>query len=203
MNLSLRININDAAIQRKISQALTLPKISRIAYMKAYQRFLSAKQFLLQQFDIHDVTNELLMGPKGVNLTNALDGYGNLYSFLGFPIGEKPTNELRRFLESSLSFRQTIYNNRIYFFRVTLPSLLDIYNETPLPWDSEGSWVEAVERGLDNFPQYLFKQWEHSRSTMGIQLPEGIEINEDLQQKPIKYMSELLQNFRQKINISR
>jgi len=73
-----------------------------------------------------------------------------------------------------------------------------------MPWeDGSTSWVEAVEDGLDSAPQYMFKQWQKSRSSMGLQLPGDIENNEDLQQSPVKYMSELLNNFRNRINSQR
>ena len=199
--MQLRISIDERAVRAKIDKALASPKIRKLIYDRVYSRFYAQKQKFLNAFDNHIVTAELNAGPRGVNITNSLDGYGNLFSFIGFPSNEKPAQELRNFFQTNIEFNASSYRNRHYYFKISIPTQREVERITPLPWDeAQGSWVEAIEDGLDNAPQFLFKKWTQGRSKTGLQLPNDIENNDDLRQSPIKYTSALLSDFRIAIN---
>ena len=67
-------------------------------------QFQDNKERALNEFDNHDVTQELL-NPEGGNISNTLGGYGDLFGFIGFKVGSEPTAPVRRVLESKIKFK--------------------------------------------------------------------------------------------------
>jgi hypothetical protein len=190
-----------ASINKKIQVALgNSPAIKRLAYQKAYGMFAHAKRMMLNEFDRHPVTQEILSGPKGVNMSGTLDGYGNLFAFIGFDAEEKPTEELRDLLEMGTTFRQTVYRNGAWYFRFNLPTRDAITNATQMPWEKGNSWAFGVETFISGLSHFLYKRWygKDSRSGMGIQLP--YENLEDAQFTNVPYITEILQHFRERVN---
>ena len=59
---------------------------------KASEKIDSSKALLLRDFDSHPVTKEIEGGAGSPNLSRTLGGYGNLYTFIGFAFGSRPTN---------------------------------------------------------------------------------------------------------------
>jgi hypothetical protein len=201
MRAIVSLKLNEKSIRDKIDKALAnSPTVKRIAYKKAYGIFYNAKRAMLKAFDRHPITQELLGGAKAVNISGTLDGYGNLFSFLGFHAGSKPTEELRELLEIATDFRQTVYRNRTWYFRTQLPGRDVIESKTQMPWEGGNSWAYAVERNVSGLSHYMYKRWGGSRSGMGFQLP--YENMEDLVFQPQPYISEILNEFRKRINKS-
>lgn len=194
---SYKIQINRASIKAKIDAVLSSDKFRRVAYQEAYSYFRRAHNSMMKQFNEHPITAEIDAGPRAVNISNTLDGYGNLFSFIGFDSNDEPTQRLREMLEN-VQFRQTVYRNRNWYFKVSAPSRQDIENVTPMPWEPGNSWAYAVERDISGASHYMYKKWEAGRSGTGFQLP--YENMEDLTFQPQPYISEILANFREKIN---
>lgn len=198
MPVSVSLKLDHRAIQRKIDRALeNSPVVRRLAYKRAYGIFLGAKRAMLREFDRHIITQEIEAGPNAVNMSGTLDGYGNLFSFIGFYDGSNPTEQLRNLLDSATDFRQTVCRNRAWYFRVTLPTQDAIAKASPMPWEEGNSWAFAVESYISGLSHYLYKRWAGSRSGMGAQLP--YEYLEDITFSGRPYISEILRSFRERI----
>lgn len=196
-NYSLKINYE--SIRAKINQAVEKsPAARRLAYEIAYGYFYRAKNAMLRQFNEHPITEEIEAGKNAINLSNTLDGYGNLFSFIGFTQDSRPIEDLRELLENNVSFRQTVYRNMVFYFRVSVPSREDIEANTEMPWEPGNSWAYEVERGISGANHYMFKKWLEGRSKTGLQLP--FENMEDLNFNPKPYITEILAEFRNRIN---
>lgn len=155
---------------------------------------------MLKEFDKHPVTAEIRAGPRALDYSGATDGYGNLYAFLGFEEGSHPITELRDLLETGTQFRQTAFRNNTWYFRIQAPSKKAIEDITEMDWGSGDSWVNAVEKGLDNITMFIYKK-KYGRSKAGFQA--AYEVNEDLEFKAQPYLTEIMSNFRNRINNSR
>lgn len=198
-NVSLKID--KFALKKKFeAAAATSHDIKRLAYKKAYGIFSNAKRMMLHEFDRHPVTQEILDGPRALNLTGTLDGYGNLFSFIGFEAGTKPTEVLRELLEIGTDMQQTVFRNNIWYFRVRMPSRDAVTEVTPMPWERGNSWAFGVETFISGLSHYMYKKWygKESRSGMGLQLP--YENLEDTAFSSHPYITEILRNFRARVN---
>jgi hypothetical protein len=122
---SLRIDYD--AVRRKVNAAVAKsPASRRAAYDLAYTYFIRAKNAMLRQFNEHPITEEIESGRNAINLSGTLDGYGNLFSFIGFPSDERPVADLRALLQDSVTFRQTIFRDMTFYFRVSVPDRQDV-----------------------------------------------------------------------------
>jgi len=125
------------------------------------------------KFDSHPITVELSAGPRASNVSGTLGGYGNLYSFIGFSEGQRPTDVISRIFKEKIKFKVrragTTGKYKVTFY---IPSADEIYNLTPIPWMTGKSWAKAMEEGgLTNLGQYLFSStgFGVSRAGTGIQ----------------------------------
>jgi hypothetical protein len=194
---SFSVRVDRASIEAKILSAL--PKAGQAeAYKQAERLFRRAKNAMMRDFDKHPITSEIIAGNRAVNFSNTLDGYGNLFSFLGFQLGSNPTGPLRDVLEFGTHFRYTGFRRDEWQFKVQTPSKEAIESVTPMEWEVGNSWATAVEQGVSNLSHYLYKRTSRSRSGTGIQA--DWEINEDLVFHRTKYLSEIFENFRERIN---
>jgi hypothetical protein len=194
---SLKLNLSelDKQIQTFIGKS---PKVKEAAAKQFSLFFITQKRLLLQEFDRHPVTVEIQRGPRAVNISNTLDGYGNLFSFIGFELGSKPAQELKELLENGINFRQTVYRNGGWYFRIDVPTKIEIENITQMPWEAGNSWAFGIEKGISGLSHYMFKKWENGRSHYGFELP--YTNMEDAIFKTRPYISEILANFRNRIN---
>jgi hypothetical protein len=194
---SYTVIIDKASIEAKILAAL--PKAGQAeAYKQAERLFRRAKNAMMQDFDKHPITAEIKAGNRAINFSNTLDGYGNLFSFLGFEDGSNPVGPLRDLLELGTNFRYTGFRRQEWRFKVQTPSKEAIETVTPMEWEVGNSWATAVEEGVSNLSYYLYKKTSTSRSGTGLQA--GWEINEDLVFQKTKYLTEIFKNFRERIN---
>lgn len=201
--MAITIRFNKESILKKLNEA-AIAKSKPIARSRAFFIFKRAQDALLRDFDQHPVTLELRKGGEsGVPLTNATDGYGNLFAFIGFDRGSDPTKPLREILES-LRVHTGVRDGRFWKFAYDLPSQKAIEVNSQMPWENGNSWVSEIEGGtLSNLSHFLYKKFNNppSRSTQGIQLP--YEVNEDLSFQKTPYLTEILKNFRERVNITK
>jgi hypothetical protein len=200
MRAIVSLKLNNEAVKAKINKALAAsPIIKRLAFQKADKLFLRYKALMLKEFDQHPVTQEILWGPRALNISGTLDGYGNLFSFIGFYQGDRPTDTLRMLLDLGTQFHQTIYRNKTWYFRVRLPTKQAIEEVTQMPWERGNSWAFAVEHQISGLSHYMYKSWvgANSRSGMGIQLPYDYLEDAIFTGKP--YITKILENFRSRI----
>ena len=197
MRVSVKLNLE--SIGRKASSAAAIKGLP-IAQRRVFDAFKRAKDAMLREFDKHPVTLELRKGARAVPITDATDGYGNLFAFIGFDSGSKPTKPLRSLLDSS-NIRQTASRKGVYYFRYGLPKTKEIEDASPMPWEEGNSWVTELENGtMSNLSHFLYKNFtksEFSHSKWGIQTPWEIE-ERSFNKTP--YLTEILENFRERVN---
>lgn len=195
----IRIRIDKESIAKKVRRAV-VETGSQVAYDRAEKIFIRAFNSMLKDFDKHPVSAEIKAGPRALDYSGATSGYGNLYSFLGFEAGSHPVDDLREVIIANTSLQQTVFRNNGWYFRVRLPSEETIRSVTKMDWGTEDSWINAVEKGLDNLDSFMFKK-KFGRSRYGFQAP--YEINEDLQFNKQPYLKEIFGNFRDRIENSK
>jgi hypothetical protein len=158
--------------------------------VKAFEKI---KREMILEFMNHPVTREILGGPNASNESGTLDGYGNLFSFIGFNEGEDPIEIILDLLNDSKIQYSNIADSGI-MFTIFIPSKQKIFAATPLPWASGRSWSEAIERGLSGLGYYLNRQnLNNSKSGTGIQVKSNLR--KGSKYKPVKYISTLINEY--------
>jgi|TARA_B100000085_G_scaffold283275_1_gene313583 hypothetical protein len=159
------------------------------------------KAIALAEFNSHPVTKEIEGKASARNESGTLGGYGNLFTFIGFPSASSPTSVIRDIISQTIKFRRKkslISKNKIKInFVISAPTKSDIFAVTPMPWEG-GSWVEGIENGLSGFSYYMNKKFGESRSGGGLQADH--EITKAIF-TPKAYVTEILNKFR--INVRR
>lgn len=126
-----------------------------------------ARKYILELFNNHPITKEIDSGNQATNLSNTLGGVGNLFTYIGFEEGSKPTDIIRKYLSDPnvVKFKdiQAIKpgggSRTLKFDMIWLiPSILDVEAMSPVPWSPGMSWVDAMERGLSGLGNYLVKR---------------------------------------------
>ena len=154
------------------------------------------KRNLIQEFSAHPVTQELEGGENADNSSGTLGGYGNLFSFIGFRVGENPTDRVKDLLNRiSVQKRVQVQNNK-FIFRVNIPSKDDLITATKMPWENGRSWLFSIEQGISGLGSYLYGKFEVSRSTSGIQTRKNYT---NRVYRPTKYFSSIYNKFKNKL----
>lgn len=181
----------------------SLNKFGKEAQMEAQKIFDKSKKEMIQEYKNHPITQEIKAGPQAPNSSNTLGGYGNLFSFIGFPNeGGDPTEKVEEHLKSETSLstspKITQSESKITFsFQVKAPSNDSIKESTPMPFEPGKSWVYSIERGISGLSHYLYKKFlPQSRSGSGVQADNKVR---DLTYRPVKYFSQILNNFKSKL----
>jgi hypothetical protein len=199
--------INKTILNREVRKLIFAKDIQDLAYQRAEREFQKIKKQTLNEFDEHPVTVELNAGVDGKNITDTLPGTrgdANLFSFIGFDQGAKPTEEVRQILEDEIVLdkkpqSRTIPTGVQFNFDVKVPTLKSIEQKTPLPWESGRSWVRGIERGISGLGYYLsgrFRSPEPSRSGGGIQSDNKVRPGAF---STVKYLSQILNNIKEKL----
>lgn len=136
------------------------PKVLRKGLEKeARKKFNQIKSEMLEEFLVNPVTQEILQGPKGANISGSLGGTSNLFAFIGFNEGEEPIAPILELLRN-VSFEYSGQSSGTKLgikFKVNLPTSEEIFAITPLPWATGRSWAEGIERGLSGLGFLLKK----------------------------------------------
>jgi len=158
-------------------------KIKAAATRRATQIFDQAVNQLREDFDEHKVTREIEGGIQAENISETLRGGEapeNLYSFIGFHAGDRPTEEIRRRLSPKhrdgpkIKYEGKDEQRTTWRFRVTAPDREGIYDATPMPWAKGLSWAQKIETGIQGFQSFLAKfGLTSSRSGGGVQATVG------------------------------
>ena len=151
---------------------------------------------LEKEFKIHPITIELKAGPRAANISGTLGGYGNLFSFIGFSGGSRPTEIISQRIKFVVKRRNNKGRYTITFY---IPSAEEIYDLTPIPWMTGKSWAKSIEEGgLTNLGQFLFsaKGFGQSNSGTGMQVKNrssGVRFSRT------PYIGELIGNFKKNL----
>lgn len=172
-----------------------LPKLLLAESKKRMRKsFQAVKNEMLMEFLNHPVTLEIKGGVNASNISGTLSGITNLYSFIGFPAGENPTEIIYQELQKTTMTFSNISGTKI-IFSLNMPSSSDIFALTPLPYQPGRSWAKSIETGLSGLGYYLNKSSRRSRSGLGIQAKAPIR---SVKFKNTKYISFLLNTYRKK-----
>lgn len=166
-----------------------------IAYVKktVNVEFMRIKNKMISTFNNHPVTVEINGGPTASNTSNTLNGVGNLYSYIGFDKGDKPTLPILQKLERETFLSSVIFSkNGTFRVVVNNPTAADIFDITPLPWAKGRSWAEGIEKGLSGFGLYLNQESPLSRSGSGIQVKNKLRSGKF---KNVSYISKIIKDF--------
>jgi len=187
--------INFQEVRRKVATSYE-QVMKKEAFNLAKQILNEKLDEYVKEIEDHPVSEELNQGPDGQNLSNTLNGKENLFAFIGFDVADKPIEDLKKiiientFLEKSPVFDK---KNSQLKFNVFTPSIEEIRSQTPLPFENGRSWVKGVEDGISGFGYYVYGLlFPNSRSGRGIQSKNKIRTTT---YKPVKYISELYNNF--------
>lgn len=180
-----RVNVNF----KKVVNENT--KFQKQAEKNIQSKFLESKEVFFNNFNEHPITQEIDRGPSSSNISNTLNGVGNLFSFIGFYNNDNPIKELKLVLEKSFSIRRRKLKNIIQY-TINHPSLDKIKTETPMPWENGRSWVAGIEKGISGFSNYMYKKFIDGRSGQGLQSKNKIRKNS---YRPTRYMSDLINRF--------
>ena len=194
--MAAKVILNKVEIQNRYNRVLTEDSYKDLAYRNAKTRFDFAQEDLLEDFDKHEITKELLEGPTA---ENSILPKGNLTSFLGIPNSAVVVAKIRHKLKSLIKMDKTpevkISSKKVmYKFDVNVPPIKDL--SVPSPWSSKGI-VELIEDGVTNIIAFiyfsLFKK--SSRSGHGLQ-NKNIKTRGSGRVLGIPYLSEILEKFK-------
>lgn len=138
------------------------------------KKFEELKDEMIRDFSKHPVTREILGGSGARNISGTLKGYGNLFTFIGFPKGSDPIGPVIKLLsQSHLNVTKINTRGRLNI-SITIPSKEDIFAVTPMPWATGISWAKRIEIGISGYGEYLNTTSNKSRSYEGIQTKNDI-----------------------------
>lgn len=183
-----------------------------IAFNTASAKFNGAKRRLIKNFDEHLVTQEIKAAedsgdPITVdNKSGLLDGKGNLFTFLGFTNGRKPTAQVRAVLEQINIINQPkiriVKRGVIFDYPVVGDAEQEVINASPMDWESGNSWVEGIKKGVSGLSNYIY--WKKilnnpavSRSTGGTQAKNAIR--SATMQTTDTYLLDMLKKFKEEL----
>ena len=76
-------------------------KIKNPVTKQVQKKFNIIKKEMIKEFMSLPVTQEILQGPGGINISGTLDGVSNLFAFIGFDRGEQPVLPIIQALENT------------------------------------------------------------------------------------------------------
>ena len=180
------------ALQRQV------PKLTRKDLDKEVRKkFKEIKQEMIREFLANPITQEIMSGAGGPNISGTLGGVSNLFAFIGFDQGSDPIAPILSLLESvTLEYQSDIKNPTTGLgvnFKVNLPLPEDIFAITPLPWATGRSWVEGIERGLSGLGHLLRK----NKGRSGAAIQTSVKVRGGKFQN-VPYISAFLRKYKKK-----
>lgn len=181
------------------NEVLSTTNVKVATKLTAQQTFQKAKDALLEEFETHPVTKELDQ-ETGDNTSGLLGGYGNLFAFIGFRQGDRPTDVVRSELAKLelIEGSQIVIGNKA-FFKYKGTSLPFIISQTQLP-ELEGlSWVDGIENGISNLSQFLSRAVSNpdSKSKQGWQVKSVLRPGTSF--TPTPYLTTMFNEFNKKL----
>lgn len=161
---------------------------------RIFLSFNNLKRQMISEFANHPVSQEILIGPEGPNLSGTLGGYGNLFSYIGFYAEDRPLDPVIKLLEqTTIKFSRLIDGGALW--NIFMPAKEDIWEVTPMPWATGRSWAKGIETGISGVGYYLYleKEVPQSRSEAAIQLKK--KLRSRIRFKNTKYISEILAKY--------
>lgn len=196
------------------------PKLRQAADAAAKRRLEEAAEQLREDFEASEITKELDGGTGSANRSRTLrggDASENLFSFIGFDEGDKPTEEIRKRLDPKheegphVRFigKDTTKSSVRFQYKAGINEDA-IWRATPLPWAQEMSWAQKIEGKIQGFGSFIAR-WGAGHSGGGIQAKErggagpGLQIlrKADYQRPEEGYLQTMFARFLTRLKIGR
>jgi len=135
-------------------------KIKNPVTKQVQKKFNIIKKEMIKEFMSLPVTQEILQGPAGTNISGTLDGVSNLFAFIGFDRGEQPVLPIIQALENTnIRYDKPLKKGKKIgaVYNITLPTAQQIFSITPLPWATGRSWAQGIEVGISGLGYLLRK----------------------------------------------
>tara|TARA_R110002020_G_scaffold182700_1_gene378386 strand:- start:2242 stop:2832 length:591 start_codon:yes stop_codon:yes gene_type:complete len=135
-------------------------KIKNPVTKQVQKKFNIIKKEMIKEFMSLPVTQEILQGPGGINISGTLDGVSNLFAFIGFDRGEQPVLPIIQALENTnIRYDKPLKKGKKIgaVYNITLPTAQQIFSITPLPWATGRSWAQGIEVGISGLGYLLRK----------------------------------------------
>lgn len=183
------------SLSKKI-KTFAVKQIYKKKFTSIIERAENLKSLMIAEFERHPITREIQGENYADNISGTLGGYGNLFTFIGFELGDKPTDTILE-LFKSIKITHNLLNDTL-FLRVSYPSPEDVWMITPMPWQNGRSWAKGIESGISGLNYYLLlnKFSDSSRSGKGIQSDN--KIRPSMRYTPTQYITTLLKKYRTK-----
>jgi len=194
------VAINRSVLMKSLKTS-DLSLLKEQALKQAEQEIGKIKQELLEDYNDHPVTKELEAGADSENISQTLNGIGNLTTYIGFQEGSNPTEPVRSKLNTvTLNPKGKVSNNDSnlsFEFDVVAPSIEEIESVGSLPFEQGNSWIRGIENGISGFGSYIYgRMFKNSRSGKGLQ---GRRTFRQGNFRPVSYMNEIMSKFYSKI----
>jgi len=195
------VSINKAALLKEVTVGNNGKITGREVRKYVLPIIEEAQEKLIKDFYSHSVTKEIEAGPTASNSSGTLNGYGNLFSFIGFDRGEDPIAAIGEVIKQKLSVTvRAISSGRFRISIANPPSKEELFSVSQIPWASGSSWAEGIEKGLSNLGSFLYKErgirgssaGSFSRSGTGIQIKNNLR-SASFRTQP--YISKLVDKF--------
>lgn len=170
-----------------------LPKLKE----EANVRFQNAKQFILDEVENHEISQELRS--KSAPSKFLPSASSTLFGFMGFDASSDPVSALVDYLKDNISMKFGVkVGNMVLVSSLSIPNKKQMALESSLqlPWMGGISWPEAIESGVSGLKYFLGVEGK-GRSELGIQAKVGHKPGGELQQvrrgdmKKVKFLSSI------------
>ena len=131
--------VASAARKNNATQVLNSLTIGNKPFKKKFEEL---KKEMIKEFLNLPITKEILRAPGASNISGTLGGYGNLFSFIGFPAGSNPIDPIVKLLNQTTLNVGRITTRGTLDITGTLPGKNDIFAVTPMPWATGLSWAQ-------------------------------------------------------------
>jgi hypothetical protein len=107
----MAVSINRSILLKEL-KSFDLSSLKEQALKQAQKEISKIKQELLEDYNGHPVTKELEAGADSENISQTLNGVGNLTTYIGFQQGSNPTEVVRDKLNTvTLNSKGKAFNN--------------------------------------------------------------------------------------------
>jgi hypothetical protein len=195
------VAINRSVLYQELKN-FDLSSVKKEARKIAEQETLKLREELIDDFENHPVTRELKDGIESANISQTLNGNGNLTTYIGFTPDANPTEPIKEILKTVNlnSKEEQIFkgDNLSFEFQVTAPSIEEVESVGYLPFEPGQSWIKGIENGISGFGAYIYgKMFPNSRSGRGLQSKKSFRQGAFIS---VRYISEIMTKFYLKAN---
>lgn len=151
---------------------------------------------MIQELHDHPISEEIALGPKLNWSSPFLNGYGDLFSFIGFQKDDNPIKPIEDLFKGLRLYSITSKGLKYKFEIKNFPTQEDIRKVTKMPWATGRSWAMGIEEGISGLGRYLNIDYDKGRSGAGIQAKNIKNLRPAFQ--PTPYITPILKKYRAK-----